>query len=303
MSAVDLGLLLRVPLDGGPRTILRAPPRVGVWAHALRGDGRLLTASTSDLPYGETSQIHLWDLESGEERVLRLEVDGDSCALGRPEESFVQALTFLPDGKLLTEGLAGLHAFDLVSGTSTRLRPCRPRVNISPTDVTSLAVTPDGRSALIAYGTFDTGHTSELLAFDLETRAERTIVSHGSHIVTAALDPSGRYIVTGSGDGLVRVGPLSGDEPHLLYGQTALVTSVSASPDGKWIASAGEDGTIRLWPMPGFAKPPLHTLPHDDLLAKLRALTNLRVVADTGSATGYRIEPGPFPGWAKVPEW
>ena len=216
--------------------------------------------------------------------------------------SRIFALAFLPDGRLLGEGLTGLRVFDLASGASARLRPCRPRANIS-NDLTSLAVTPDGRTALIVYGTLDTGRMSELVAFDLETRAERTIVSHGSHVVTATLDPSGHHIVTGSSDGLVRVGALSGDEPHLLYGHTALVTSVAVSSDGTWIASGSEDGTIRLWPMPDFAKPPLHTLPHDELLAKLRTLTNLRVVADPGSATGYKIEPGPFPGWAKVPEW
>jgi WD40 repeat protein len=70
-----------------------------------------------------------------------------------------------------------------------------------------------------------------------------------------------------------------------------------------WIASGSEDGTIRLWPMPDLSKPPLHTLPHDALVAALRALTNLRAGRDPGSDTGWKIEVGPFPGWAKVPTW
>jgi len=37
--------------------------------------------------------------------------------------------------------------------------------------------------------------------------------------------------------------------------------------------------------------------------AALRALTNLRAVRDPGSDTGWKIEIGPFPGWAKVPTW
>ena len=60
---------------------------------------------------------------------------------------------------------------------------------------------------------------------------------------------------------------------------------------------------IRLWPMPDLSKPPLHTLPHDQLLATLRALTNMRAVRDPSSGTGWKIEIGPFPGWAKVPTW
>jgi hypothetical protein len=48
---------------------------------------------------------------------------------------------------------------------------------------------------------------------------------------------------------------------------------------------------------------PLRTLPYDDLLARLRSFTNLRVVRDEASGTGYRVEVGPFPGWAVLPEW
>jgi hypothetical protein len=55
--------------------------------------------------------------------------------------------------------------------------------------------------------------------------------------------------------------------------------------------------------MPDLDTPPLHTLPHDELIAKLKSLTNLRAVRDPESSTGWTIEVGPFPGWQEVPEW
>jgi hypothetical protein len=48
---------------------------------------------------------------------------------------------------------------------------------------------------------------------------------------------------------------------------------------------------------------PLHTLPYEELLERLRSFTNLRVVADESADTGYRVEVGPFPGWKKLPIW
>jgi WD40 repeat protein len=80
------------------------------------------------------------------------------------------------------------------------------------------------------------------------------------------------------------------------------VTSVAVSPDGKWIASGSDDHTIRLREMPDPAKPPLHTHPYEELLARLREFTNLRVVSDEdSSATGFAVEPGPFHGWNDLP--
>lgn len=48
---------------------------------------------------------------------------------------------------------------------------------------------------------------------------------------------------------------------------------------------------------------PFHTLPHDELLARLRSLTNVRIVEDEESSTGYVLGNDPFPGWESLPEW
>ncbi len=69
------------------------------------------------------------------------------------------------------------------------------------------------------------------------------------------------------------------------------------------IASCSEDTIIRLWPMPDLSTPPLHTLPREELIATLKTLTNLRVVRDEESATGWKLEIGPFPGRETVPTW
>jgi WD40 repeat protein len=118
-----------------------------------------------------------------------------------------------------------------------------------------------------------------------------------------ALDPSGSVAAIGMEDGTVRVGNLSGGEPHLLIGHEGAIDSIAISPDLRWVATTGEDNTLRLWPMPDLSKPPLHTLPHDELLAKLLSLTNLRAVREPSTATGWKIEVGPFPGWKHVPTW
>jgi len=143
---------------------------------------------------------------------------------------------------------------------------------------------------------------SELLVIDLLTGTQRRITSHGDTVIAAAMDATGDRIATGDESGAVRVGRGTGEEPHLLLGHRGRVFSVAFSPDGKWLASASGSEII-LWPVPDLSKPPLHTLPHAELLAKLGSLTNLRAVRDPASSTGWRLELGPFPGWQSVPEW
>jgi WD40 repeat protein len=138
---------------------------------------------------------------------------------------------------------------------------------------------------------------------DFTGRSRRELPAFGGSVRSADVDPKGRVLVTADGDGVVRVGRLSGEEPHVLVGHKGAVANVAISPDLKWVASAGEDATLRVWPMPDLLRPPVHALPQRELVSKLKSLTNLRAVPSTKSPTGWSIDVGPFPGWKNVPEW
>ena len=139
--------------------------------------------------------------------------------------------------------------------------------------------------------------------YDLVTGGVRSLRIPGEGLLVALSD-DGAVWASGEEDGSIWVGRVGAGEPHLLLGHEAGVFPMAISPDNRWIASSSlTDKTLRLWPMPDLSKPPLHTLPREELIAKLKTLTNLRVVRDEESSTGWKIEVGPFPGWETVPSW
>jgi WD40 repeat protein len=294
-ASISGATAILAPLDGGaPRRLPRSSP---AWleAPAFSRDGRLAAAGTR--MRAEGNLVEVWDLESGEVRPLDPRSNGEECADDPNLQSAVITVAFTSDGGLLTAGFSGLRRWDLEKGTNVLLRPC--------TEIAEGLAWPilgGSREDRYLLAEVDVSRETSTLSFhDLRAGVSRELTSHGNEVRSVALDPTGEIAVTGGWDGLVRVGPVTGEEPHLLYGHTRTVTSVAVSPDGQWIASGSDDGTIRLWPMPQGR--PFHTLPYDELLARIRSYTNLRVVADEGGATGYRVEAGPFPGWGVVPVW
>jgi WD40 repeat protein len=246
-----------------------------------------LASATS---HGEGAfELYLVDVASGALQALPL--PRPDVETGQP--AGVNSLEFLDEETLLTAGCGGLRRWDLATGTH--------EIVVATDGFRAMRASPAAGVAVHwAWGS-NLGPGLEVL--DLTTGASRLLKGFGDDVETADLDPSGAVVASGCTDGSIRVGRLEGGEPHLLLGHTGSVFRVAISPDLRWVASAGEDGTLRLWPMPDLSKPPLHTLPHDELLATLYSLTNLRAVRDSTSPAGWRIELGPFPGWRDVPAW
>jgi len=279
------------------------PPRTGhVWtALSFSPDGRWAAAAASVAVEPRDMIMRVWDLATWSERVYDL-LDAEWSGTYDGEYlGGVSEIKFTPDGGLLTAGSGGVRLWDLEKGAAEWLvRTVNERwMTMSPDRSCRFLLTAE------TVATPDPPEEFEALALrDRTTGTSRSITSHGGLISAAVLDPTGRIIVTSvPGEGVLQVGSADGSEPHLLYGHTSNVTAIAISPDSRWIASGDQFGEVRLWPMPDVSRPPLHTLPHDVLIAKLKTITNLRAVRDSETAAGWKIEVDPFPGWETVPAW
>jgi hypothetical protein len=277
-------------LTGFSRTVeYHAPSRRGIPTVAVSRDGRWVAAAPGYGPKGD-KVMRVWDLETGDCRVL-----GPLPGAGEGSAGAINNVRFLDQDQLLAGIISeGIFLFDLRDGTAKVLAP-----------------KPDAISGVSRHQDFGFGvqitsrspYRGDLVRFDLHGGVPTVLTSHGRLVQSAALDPTDTWVATGSFDGVVRIGPVSGEEPYYFFGHEGTIHDVAFSPDGRWLASGGKDKTVRLWPMPDGSKPPFHTLRREELLSKLRAMTNLRIVPDSSSGTGYKVEVGPFPGWAKLPVW
>jgi WD40 repeat protein len=272
-----------VPLDGGaPRELKGFSPATSYLCVALDSERRLVAAAPMRGPIAE-KVIRIWDLKSEKSWTL-----GPLDNAGDDVEGGFSSLHFLPDGRLLSNGKSNIHLWQPKDGHLKTLSE----------DQGGGISAFDGRFLLRS-----TQRSEPLVRFDIENGISEALSSHGVNVVRPALDPSGKLVLSTNVDGMVRVGPVTGEEPHILFAHEGIVWSATVSPNGQWIASSGADEKIRLWPMPDTHETPLHALPYEELLDRIRTVTNVRVVEDETSSTGYRLDFGPFPGWEEIPEW
>jgi len=273
-----------ISLDGEPP---RALPGASdwFWNVAFSRDGRFAAGSTHERN-SESRVIRVWDLVSNDEANL--------FDLG--DEGWYPSVHFTDDGRLISGNSAGLLRWNLETGDSEVLFE-GPVDNFASSSDDARVLFFEVDSEVGAFPIF-----GRAVLLDLGTGVTTPLTSHGDRVTAVAMDPGGTIVVTGDMDGVVRVGPVTGEEPHMLLGNPGDLIDLEVDPRGRWIAASS--GTeIRLWPMPDLDKPPLHTLQHDEFIAKLKTLTNLRAVRDEESPTGWKIEVGPFPGWETVPSW
>jgi eukaryotic-like serine/threonine-protein kinase len=291
------------PLDGGEaQALLRVPSTESICPVAFDAAGRWVATAACYAPEVKDRLLHVIDRRTGVARAFPL-----PAARERPDSYGVNSLRFVAGGRLMAAGDAGLRIWDPETGEQEVLNanscwPMDASADGRRVAVTCAAASPEKPAEPTKAGAVAPPLSSDLLVFDLTTKAHRKIESHGRDVQALALSPSGDVIATGDSAGTIRVGRADGSEPHLIVGAGGPVISLAVSPDGRWLASSvGSD--IRLWPMPDLSRPPLHTLARQALIAKLGTLTNVRVVEDPASSSGYRVDLAPFPGWKDVPTW
>jgi WD40 repeat protein len=257
-----------------------------MWSIAVSPDGRKVAGGGGFFRGAAERHIRVWDLETGDVQIL----DAGEEAFGNRT-----GIVFLSEDELLVTGgppqsPKGIRIWSLRDGTYR---------SIWNESVFRADLSPDGRTLLCIEWPYNDKTIGTLMVLDMETLEARKLSGYGE-VSSVDFAPDGRF-VAGGAEGRVYVGDLEGNPPHLLLGHDRVVHNVEVSPNGNWIASASEDGTVRLWPMP--TGEPLHELPYGELMKRLRGITNLRIVKDPGSPTGYRLGIEGFEGWAEPPTW
>jgi len=223
-------------LAGNPGSRPAFDPR-GVQSVAVTPDNRLLLAGT---PEG----IHCWELDRAGQVVafdfaghLAVSPDGLCVLSSGPHGQVV--LWRLAEGRLV-RSLGGAPAAWGASG---------------PAPVTAVAITPDGRRGIGAFG----DEHDTVVVWDLEDgEILCTLVGHPEDrgglervgTTSLAVTPSGEEVLAASSDGTLRLWNLQREDAALLpvLGATiSAVTSLAVAGDGRFAASGSDDGSIHVW--------------------------------------------------------
>ncbi len=201
------------------------PQRTGIYRAIFSPDGKTFAVGESGASRGA---IRLWDVKSGEQRVLK----GD----GRPPEK----LAFSPDGKLLATS-GGQHITCWNIAKEEQLWQTKSGFN------SSVAFTPDGRTVIASPGSRE----SAWRAWDAATGtpAEGLKLPEGFNYAELAVAPDGRTLVFAQtravqgADRLVRIWDMR--EGKLLRTLTGEGPIGPLFPDGKSILT--NDGVLQRW--------------------------------------------------------
>jgi len=224
-----------------------------------RADQLVLTQARGALEHDATEAL-MWlrtypedGADQVEVRALAIEAEGRGVARHvPPRDGF---FTFTADGLGWVGAHDGEHLdlHDATSGARIGRWPHRGHVQ-------RIIAVPDGHTLAV----LDQADTAVTL-LDLGTGHSRRLPGHPGTVSRLAVSPDGRWIASGSSDGLVRIAPTGPGEGRALRGHEGEVNKVAFSRDGRWLLSmASERAAARVWQIDGGAVRTL-TSPRDVL--------------------------------------
>lgn len=207
-----------------------------VYSIAFSPDGaRILAASWDGIG-------HLWEVDIGEYKRLRVEDDSQSSGNNKgyvTRRDFVTSAIFSPDGKTIASAIdeKTIRLWDTETGKLTNSLT-------GHTDyISSIAFSPDG--ATIASVSKD----KTVRLWDIATGQQKSILTgHTDGVYSVAYSPDGKTIVTGAwyGDRVIRMWDATGNAKLPLRIVGGAVVSMAYSPDGTILATSSSS-VVRLW--------------------------------------------------------
>ena len=188
---------------------------------AFNGDGRLIVTTGND------RTLKIWNAQTQSlQGTIALEA-GTATSLAVRNN---RAVTSHADGSVAV--------YDLDS---------RSRVyNFKRNDASVWAATFAGTEDRIAAASNDS--TATLWQTSAQSTPEAVLEGHDNAVQALAVDPSGRWLASGSADSTVKMWNLETREiRRTLRGHGDVISSLAYSPDGSTLAAGALDGSIKLW--------------------------------------------------------
>ncbi len=200
-----------------------------VYSIAVSPDGRYVVGA-----YGK--DIYVWDLVTREV----------SFVLSNLLYS-ARTLAISPDGEYL---VSGGHNHIGIWNLHTRSNIIMYKIDIFPRTIHSIEIHPEGE-------VFVTGSSDSWVSVRnlLSRRTIRTMRDHITPVLSVAISPDGKYIVSASEKATysddyhcMKIWDFeTGEEVRTLRGHQSSINSVCISPSGTHIVSGSGDGTIKIW--------------------------------------------------------
>ena len=197
----------------------------------------------------------------------------------------VLATTYCPEGKQLAIGTQGgdVDVWDGVSQKSVSRWKCGGAV-------TSLFFSPDSQYFIAA----STDRNVWIWPIGAEAEGRGPVqLEHPEAVLSMALSPDGRTLLTGCRDGTTRLWSLFHERKLLseikqVHPVTAVAFYPQQSPESNWILTGFRDGSVKTWDTKtGFPIGP--TFRHNTTIQSLHLLDRGRVVMSTSSDRNIRF--------------